>query len=144
MGDIQEAELPELHHHTIYIVDDDDAVRDSLRALLESCDFQVQDFGSATEFLARKNDTRGDCLLLDLHMPQVDGLSLLAKMRAEGLQLPTIVITGRSDPALKQRALQSGAFALFDKPVAEDALLKAVDLAIASNAGPAGPPEARM
>lgn len=86
------------------------------------------------EFLARKNATRGDCLLLDLHMPQVDGLTLLEKMRAAGSQLPTIVITGRSDPVLKQRALQSGAVALFDKPVAEDALLKAIELAIVSNA----------
>jgi two-component system, LuxR family, response regulator FixJ len=120
-------------HHTIYIVDDDDAVRDSLRALLESCDFDVQDFGSATEFLTRRNGTRGDCLLLDLHMPQVDGLSLLEQMRAEGSQLPTIVITGRSDPSLKQRALQNGAFALFDKPVGDEALLNAIDLAIASN-----------
>ena len=66
-------------------------------------------------------------------MPQVDGLSLLEHMRAQGSQLPTIVITGRSDPSLKQRAMQSGAFALFDKPVAEDALLSAIDLAIASN-----------
>jgi two-component system response regulator FixJ len=121
-------------HHTIYIIDDDHAVRDSLRALLESCDFGVHDFGSATEFLTRRNGTRGDCLLLDLHMPQVDGLSLLEHMRADGSQLPTIVITGRSDPLLKQRALQSGAFALFDKPVAEEALLNAIDLAIASNA----------
>ena len=126
--------MEEQHHHMIYIVDDDEAVRDSLRALLESCDFEVRDFGSATDFLARKNGTHGDCLLLDLHMPQMDGLTLLDKMRAAGSQLPTIVITGRSDPVLKQRALQSGAFALFDKPVAEDALLKAIDLAIASNA----------
>ena len=118
--------------HTIYIVDDDDAVRDSLRALLESCEFEVRDFGSATEFLTRCNGMRGDCLLLDLHMPQVDGLSLLEQMRADGCQLPTIVITGRSDPLLKQRALQIGAFALFDKPVAEDALLNAIDLAISS------------
>ena len=137
-----EADLHEQRHHMIYIVDDDEAVRDSLRALLESCDFQVQDFGSAMEFLARKNGTPGDCLLLDLHMPQVDGLTLLEKMRAAGLRLPTIVITGRSDPVLKQRALQSGAFALFDKPVAEDALLKAIDLAIASNGGPAKSPAA--
>jgi two-component system, LuxR family, response regulator FixJ len=131
----QEAVLHGQHQHMIYIVDDDEAVRDSLRALLESCDFEVQDFGSAMEFLARKNATRGDCLLLDLHMPQVDGLSLLEKMRAAGSQLPTVVITGRSDPVLKQRVLQSGAFALFDKPLAEDALLKAIDLAIASNSG---------
>ena len=121
-------------HHTIFIVDDDEAVRDSLRALLESWDFCVQDFGSASEFLSARCITHGDCLLLDLHMPQLDGLSVLARMRAEGYGLPAIVITGRSDPALKQRVLQSGAFALFDKPVPEDALLNAIDSAIASRA----------
>ena len=120
-------------HRTIFIVDDDDAVRDSLRALLESLDFEVHDFGSAMEFLDRKNGTRADCLLLDLHMPQIDGIRLLEQMRANGSQLPTIVITGRSDPILKKRAMENGAFALFDKPVAEDALLRAIDHAIATN-----------
>ena len=120
--------------HTVYVVDDDDAVRDSLRALLESCDFNVKDFSSAREFLIARREGHGDCLLLDLHMPQLDGIFVLAQMRAEGSGLPAIIITGRSDPALKQRALQNGAFALFDKPVPEDALLKAIDCAIASRA----------
>lgn len=122
-------------HHTVYIVDDDDDdVRDSLRALLESCHFTVRDFGSASDFLIARRAGDGDCLLLDLHMPQLDGISVLAQMRAEGSPLPAIVITGRSDPALKQRALQNGAFALFDKPVPEDVLLNAIDCAIASRA----------
>ena len=123
-------------HPTIYIVDDDDAVRDSLRALLESFDFDVCDFASASDFLNRRNCGRGDCLLLDLHMPQIDGLALLERMQSEGAQLPTIVITGRSDPVLKQRALENGAFAMFDKPVSEDALVSAIDRAIASDARP--------
>ncbi len=121
-------------HHTIYIVDDDDAVRDSLRALLESCDFTVHDFGSAMEFLAARPASHGDCLLLDLHMPQFDGIFLLEWMRAEESGLPAIVITGRSDPVLQQRALHCGAFAFFDKPVPEDALLNAITRAIASHA----------
>lgn len=121
-------------HHTVYVVDDDDDVRDSLRALLESCNFTVRDFSSGSDFLAARRTGDGDCLLLDLHMPQLDGMSVLAQMRAEGSKLPAIVITGRSDPALKQRALQNGAFALFDKPVPEDVLLNAIDCAIASHA----------
>ncbi len=121
-------------HHTVYIVDDDDDVRDSLRALLESCNFTVLDFSSAGDFLIARRKRDGDCLLLDLHMPQIDGITVLAQMRAEGSELPAIVITGRSDPALKQRALQNGAFALFDKPVPEDVLLNAIDCAIASRA----------
>ena len=120
--------------HTVYVVDDDDDVRDSLRALLESCNFTVRDFSSGSDFLIARRTGDGDCLLLDLHMPQLDGISVLAQMRAEGSKLPAIVITGRSDPALKQRALQNGAFALFDKPVPEDVLLNAIDCAIASRA----------
>jgi two-component system, LuxR family, response regulator FixJ len=121
-------------HHTVYIVDDDDDVRDSLRALLEACDFTVRDFSSGRDFLVARRKGDGDCLLLDLHMPQLDGVSVLAQMRAEGSELPAIVITGRSDPALKQRALQNGAFAFFGKPVPEDVLLNAIDCAIASRA----------
>ncbi len=121
-------------HHTVYVVDDDDDVRDSMRALLESCNFTVRDFSSASDFLIARRKSHGDCLVLDLHMPQLDGISVLAQMRAEGSKLPAIVITGRSDPALKQRALQNGAFALFDKPVPEDVLLNAIDCAIASRA----------
>jgi two-component system, LuxR family, response regulator FixJ len=123
-------------HHTIYVVDDDDAVRDSMRALLESFDFEVRDFSSAKEFLAERAEARGACLLLDLHMPVMGGIELLTQMKAEGSRLPAIVMTGRSDPGLKQRALQSGAFALFDKPISEQALLDAIDRAIASRATP--------
>ncbi len=121
------------NQHTIYVVDDDDAVRDSMRALLESFDFAVRDFSSAKEFLARRNGA-GACLLLDLHMPGMGGIELLEQMRAEGSDLPAIVITGRSDPAVKQRALQSGAFALFDKPIPEDSLMDAINRAIAQRA----------
>jgi two-component system, LuxR family, response regulator FixJ len=118
--------------HMIYVVDDDDAVRDSMRALLESCDFEVRDFSSAKEFLAARAESHGDCLVLDLHMPVTGGIELLAKMKAEGSRLPAIIMTGRSDAAIKQRAAQSGAFALFDKPVSEHALLDAIGRAIAS------------
>jgi FixJ family two-component response regulator len=65
-------------------------------------------------------------------MPVTGGIELLAKMKAEGSRLPAIIMTGRSDAAIKQRAAQSGAFALFDKPVPEHALLDAIGRAIAS------------
>ncbi len=124
-----------MHAHKrpiIYIVDDDEAVRDSLRALLEF-DFDVRDFSSAMEFLAKRDGTRGACLLLDLHMPLMDGIDLLEHMKAEGSNLPAIVITGRSDPILRQRALKSGAFELLDKPVAGEMLLNAIGRAVDSH-----------
>lgn len=115
----------------VYIVDDDDAVRDSLRLLLESLDFDVDDYGSAEDFLAHEPDSNA-CLVLDLHMPTMSGIDLLEHMQAHASQLPTIVITGRSDPLLKERALKSGALELIDKPVPEDVLLGAIGRALAS------------
>ncbi|HXJ01915.1 MAG TPA: response regulator [Micropepsaceae bacterium] len=116
----------------IYIVDDDDAVRDSLRALLESLDFEVNDYNSAVDFLANPGADSTACLLLDLHMPVMNGLELLEHMQVNGPRLPTIVITGRGDSILRERALKSGAVALIDKPVADDTLLGAIDRAFAT------------
>ena len=116
----------------IYIVDDDDDVRDSLRALLESFGFDVSDYSSAQEFLAHRGGNSNACLLLDLHMPAMSGIDLLEYMQADGSQLPTIIITGRSDAVLKDRALRSGALELIDKPAAEDALLGAIGRAFTS------------
>jgi FixJ family two-component response regulator len=110
----------------IHIVDDDDAVRDSMRALLESLGFDVHDYSSAVEFLNRGGTRLKGCLLLDLHMPVMSGIDLLDHMQSEGARLPTIVITGRGDPTLRERALKSGALALIDKPVSDDALLGAI------------------
>ena len=110
----------------IHIVDDDDAVRDSMRALLESLGFDVHDYSSAVEFLNRGGTSSKGCLLLDLHMPVMSGIDLLDHMQLEGVQLPTIVITGRGDPILRERAIKSGALALIDKPVSDEALLGAI------------------
>ena len=116
----------------VHIVDDDDAVRDSMRALLESLGFEVHDYASAKDFLAHRGADSNSCLLLDLHMPVMSGIDLLEHMQARGPKLPTIVITGRSDPALRERALRGGALELIDKPVADDALLGALSRAFAT------------
>jgi FixJ family two-component response regulator len=118
----------------IHIVDDDDAVRDSMRALLESLGFDVHDYSSAVEFLNRGGTQSKGCLLLDLHMPVMSGIDLLDHMQAEGVRLPTIVITGRGDPTLRDRALKSGAMALIDKPVSDEALLGAIGRALQDGA----------
>ncbi len=116
----------------VHIVDDDDAVRDSMRVLLESLEFEVYDYSSALDFLDRRGANLEGCLLLDLHMPSMTGIDLLEHMRAEGRLLPTIVITGRSDAALKDRALKCGALDLIDKPVGDEVLIGALRRAFGS------------
>jgi FixJ family two-component response regulator len=110
----------------IHIVDDDAAVRDSLRALLESSGMSVRDYDSAHDFLERGATSPDGCVLLDVHMPGMSGLELLDILRSRRFGLPVIVITGRSDSALRVRATEAGACAVFDKPVDEDDLLGAI------------------
>lgn len=115
----------------VHVVDDDDAVRDSVRSLLESHGFAVRDYASARAFLADGGD--GGCLLLDLHMPEMSGLDLLETLRTRRNDIPTIIMTGRSDAGLKARAQRSGAIAFLDKPVDEDELMNSISHALAPN-----------
>jgi two-component system response regulator FixJ len=80
--------------------------------------------------LARYRPNGKACLLLDLHMPVMSGIDLLEHMQARGAKLPTIVITGRSDSLLKDRALRGGALGLIDKPVGDASLLNAIGRAL--------------
>src|SRR6185295_6233898 len=98
----------------IHIVDDDDAVRESLQALLESYDYAVSIYASAPEFLLVDGTAREGCLIADLHMPGMNGIELLDALRQSGEMLPAIVMTGRGDSILRDQALRAGAFALLD------------------------------
>ena len=115
----------------VYVIDDDEAVRDSMRALLESFAIEVSDYPSAGDFLAQVRAPTNGCMLLDLHMPGMSGLELLELMRQRGWDLPVIVITGRSDDLLKERALRAGVVAVLDKPVDESTLMNALNRAVA-------------
>jgi FixJ family two-component response regulator len=121
--------MAQVLERTVHIVDDDAAVRDSMRALLESCGLTVRDYASAPEFLADYHQNAGDCLLLDIHMPGMSGLDLLEILHGRKSVLPVIAITGRSDAAIRSRAAGAGAMAVFDKPVDEDKLLGAIEAA---------------
>lgn len=114
----------------VYVVDDDEAVRDSTRVVLESYGMNVRTFGSARAFLSAMDDEINGCLLLDQHMPEMTGLEMLEVLKVSRKTLPVIMITARSDAGFKDRALRAGAVALLDKPVADDDLVRAIDSAL--------------
>ncbi|HVM80551.1 MAG TPA: response regulator [Stellaceae bacterium] len=110
----------------IYVVDDDDAVRDSLRILLESHGMNVSDFGSTHEFVAGYRPHPRACLILDLHLPVVGGLDFLASPAGQALDIPVILITGRGDEQTRARATELGAAAFLEKPIEDGALVEVI------------------
>jgi len=114
----------------IYMVDDDDAVRDSLTLLLESHGFDVASFASAAEFAAAYRPNGSACLILDQHLPGMSGLDFLASRQGASLRLPVILITGGSDQRIRDRATALGVAAFFEKPVTEGPLLAAITRAL--------------
>lgn len=118
--------------YSVFVVDDDGAVRDSLRALLEVEGMTVATFGSAKEFLSAYNPTWSGCLLTDLRMPYMSGLELQSKLMANGSSLSVVVVSGHGDIALAVQALRAGAVDFIEKPYTDEAILTAVRLAHAS------------
>jgi FixJ family two-component response regulator len=125
--------LPHAPRPTIYVVDDDDAVRDSLKVLLESYELSVRDFGSVPEFLDGLDPVNNSCLVLDLHLPAMGGFEVMKTLARRGVALPVVVITGRGDAQTKARALESGAIAFLEKPVDDQVLMDAIDAALRDN-----------
>lgn len=115
---------------TIFVVEDDAAVRDSLQLLLRLRGFATRGFASAEAFLAAIGPNQGGCLLLDLRMPGKGGLELQAELLDRGLQLPVVVITAHGDVAAARAAFRAGAIDFLEKPLDEDALLSAIRAAL--------------
>jgi FixJ family two-component response regulator len=113
----------------ICIIDDDEVVRDSLSALLQSRNLKVAEFESCDAFLARKPSVTAVCLVLDVHMPGMTGLELLHLLRKQDDRVPVILITGRRDPSVQSQATALGVVALLDKPVAHPKLFAAIQQA---------------
>jgi FixJ family two-component response regulator len=116
----------------IYLVDDDDAVRDSLAFLLESHGFDVSAFASVAEFERAYEPARKACLILDHHLPGVSGLEFLASSEGATLGIPVIVITGGADSSISARARALGVAAFLEKPITEAPLLAAIENALAA------------
>jgi two-component system, LuxR family, response regulator FixJ len=114
---------------TVHVVDDDPAMRDSLRLLLEASGFIVRTHDSAVAFLAEGPGASG-CVLTDVRMPEIDGLELQRRLHARRLPLPVIVMTGQGDIALAVNAMREGAVDFLEKPFEADALIEAVGRAL--------------
>ena len=115
---------------TVYLVDDEPAVVKSLSRLLRSEGFTVAAFGSPAELLERLDSAAPGCLILDLAMPGLDGLSLQKALSARGSELPILFLTGRGDIGKSVEAMKSGALDFLTKPVDGGRLLEAVRLAM--------------
>ena len=114
----------------VCIVDDDGGVRDSLRMLLERHGYTVHCYANAQIFLGQKDLRKYDCLLVDQLMPGPSGIALLTALKSLGIEIPTIFVTGDSDPLLPERARKAGALAVLHKPVATEELLGWIDIAL--------------
>ncbi len=109
----------------VWIVDDDEAVRDSLVVLLECEGFAVRSFPSGPALLTEDAEPCG-CLLLDLCMPDLDGFAVMAALRARDLHMPVIVVSAHGGALVERQVRGAGALALLDKPVDRETLIAAV------------------
>jgi FixJ family two-component response regulator len=114
----------------ISIVDDDDALRNSLDDLIRSVGFRAEGFPSAEAFLSSNQARDTACLILDVRMPGMNGLDLQLKIVAANWRIPIIFITSHADDDARARALAAGAVAFLYKPFREEALLDAIDAAL--------------
>lgn len=115
---------------TVFVVDDDAAVRDSLKALLESDGLAVEIYDAGQTFLDAHDTDGGGCLLLDVQMPDMNGLELQQKLADNGSSLPVIIITGHGDVPIAVKALKAGAVDFIEKPFSDDVILAGVRRAL--------------
>jgi FixJ family two-component response regulator len=118
---------------TVFIVDDDDAVRDSLRMLVKSLKVRSEAYASATEFLEKFDPTRPGCLVLDIRMPGMSGLELQKRLHELGAIIPIIFITGHGDVPMAVHAMQAGAIDFIQKPFRDQDLIDRIQQAIAQD-----------
>ncbi len=118
-------------HRCVYVVDDDEAVRDSVSVLLESEGYAASSFSSADKFLAAAPQLPAGCLIVDVRMPGMDGLELRRHLTEAGLDFPMIVITGHGDVPLAVKAMKAGAIDFIEKPFSTAAILESVKAAFA-------------
>lgn len=118
---------------TVFVIDDDKAVRHFLRGLIASVNLRVEAFASAQEFLAAYRSSSPGCLLLDIRMPGMSGLELQQELSVRGIDLPVIVLTGHGDVQVAVHAMKAGAVDFIEKPFNNELLLDRVQKAVAKS-----------
>jgi FixJ family two-component response regulator len=116
----------------VFIVDDDEAVRMATRLLARSFGWNARAFGSARELLDALPQGHPDCLLLDLNMPEMNGVELQLVLAARGILIPVVVITGQKDSPLAARSRAAGARAMLPKPFVDEELKRSVESVLQS------------
>lgn len=119
----------------VFVVDDDSSVRESLELLIRSAGWRPETFASAQEFLSRPPLRVPSCLVLDVHLPDLNGLELQNRVAADRIHMPIIFITGYGDVPMTVRAMKAGAVEVLTKPFRDDALLNAIQDAIDRSRG---------
>jgi two-component system response regulator FixJ len=115
----------------VHVVDDDDAVRDALRVLLQVSGYEVKTYDSGVRFLEQLTGDESGCVITDVRMPGITGLAMAARLRSLGSRLPIIVITGQADVPMAVEAMKAGAQDFIEKPFDDVVILKAVEAALA-------------
>jgi FixJ family two-component response regulator len=123
-----------MNERTVMVVDDDAGMRLSLVSLLEAENYRVQAYADAADFLAEPAPAGPACLILDMHMPRMEGMDVLHEMTARYLALPVIFLTGHGTIPMSVAAMKAGATEFLTKPVDPDALLAAIDAALERDA----------
>lgn len=114
---------------TVHLVDDEESVRRSTGFMLRTSGFEVRAYASGVEFLRTAKEAEPGCVLLDVRMPEMDGLEVQAELNACGVTLPVIVLTGHGDITTAVAAMKGGAVDFIEKPFEKDVLLKALESA---------------
>jgi len=122
----------------VHLIDDDEAVRDSLSFVLEMNDLRAKTYASAVEFLQAADAVRGGCVVTDMRMPEINGLDLVRKLKARQIHLPIVMITGHADVPMAVEAMRAGGVDFIEKPFDNEVLLQSIHAALDLQAERAG------
>ena len=114
----------------VAVVDDEETVRRALGRFFLAAGYDVETYGSGSEFLTAAGENRPDCAVIDVHLTGLTAMDVLDRLAAAGIEMPTVVVTGRHLPSVVERALASGASVCLRKPLDGDTLLHAVTSAV--------------